>query len=479
MWMIPENINGGRLYGDYKDSKVKYFSLLSRAGMPKGKSRAFVGAYTAVLESRLLSSGHNEDEAHITAFSMAVDALAKIRDRDGLNASLSSAIGQWRSMRPGTDPLWEAPTPESQWQPQPQLAGRAISLFSGAMGLDLGFMDCGIQIALANDIDRESFRTVNSNLPDLKFLNEDIDKIEPEVLIKAAGVSPSEVDILIGGPPCQPFSPAGRRAGLNDPRASPLKYFIRAIREVRPAAFVMEEVPGLLSSRLKHFPYYDKYKRKPDAEEERGSAFRVVKDMLDSTGYRYAYSVLNAADYGAPQVRERLIFIGMRDGTPSFPEPTHSGDGSTGRQPWVTFWEVAKGLKYTNDKPLRPEDRKYMSYVPPGGNWTQMPDEIAAEAMGRTMASEGGRTGFYRRIPWDEPSPTVVTSPSQRGTYLVHPHYDRFLSLAEYKVLQGFPVGWKITGSVDAKYRLIGNAVPVHLSNALARHAIKLLNGEA
>ncbi len=476
--MMPEKINLGGLYRYYNDSKVNYFSLLSRTGIPKGKSRAFVGAYTAVLESKLVSSGHNEDEAHITAFSMAIDALAKIRDKEELNTKLSSAIDRWRSIRPGTDPLWEPITPESQWQPPHQLAGRAISLFSGAMGLDLGFMECGIQIALANDIDKESFKTVNSNLPELKFLNVDIDKIEPEVLIKAAGVSPSEIDVLIGGPPCQPFSPAGRRGGLNDPRASPLKYFIRAIKKIRPAAFVMEEVPGLLSSRLKHFPYYDKYKRKPNAEEERGSAFRVVKDMLDSTGYRYVYSVLNAADFGAPQARERLIFIGLRDGTPSLPEPTHSGDGSANRQPWVTFWEVAKELKYTNDKALSSKDRKYMSYVPPGGNWKQMPGEIAAEAMGRAIASEGGRTGFYRRIPWDEPSPTLVTSPSQKGTYLVHPQYDRFLSLAEYKVLQGFPVNWKITGNVDARYRLIGNAVPVHLSNALARHVIRLLSGE-
>ena len=105
----------------------------------------------------------------------------------------------------------------------------------------------------------------------------------------------------------------------------------------------------------------------------------------------------------------------------------------------------------------------------------QMPPDIAAEAMGHAFNSEGGRMGFYRRIPWDEPSPTLVTTPTQKGTFLVHPQYDRFLSLAEYKALQGFPPEWKITGSVDARYRLVGNAVPVYLSGAVARHVSRIL----
>jgi DNA (cytosine-5)-methyltransferase 1 len=144
----------------------------------------------------------------------------------------------------------------------------------------------------------------------------------------------------------------------------------------------------------------------------------------------------------------------------------------------VTFWESARHLRYTKDKELGPEDRKFMSFVPPGGNWVQMPPDTAADAMGHAFNSEGGRMGFYRRIPWDEPSPTLVTIPSQKGTFLVHPQYDRFLSLAEYKALQGFPVGWKITGSVDARYRLIGNAVPVHLSEAVASHVVRILKEE-
>lgn len=477
--MITEDPSAKGYGYDYTEAKSRYFSQMSSRRLPRGKSRAYVGARSWILESDLKESGHKEDEAHTVAFSEAVDELQSIRDREDLDAKLLAAIAEWRSRRGAVEPLWEGHPDAGDWEPPEPKWGKAVSLFSGAMGLDLGFIETGVRLVLGNDIEKESYRTVASNLPDLKFLNRDIDSTEPADLMREAGISPGEADILIGGPPCQPFSPAGRRAGLNDPRSSPLKYFIRAVKEIRPAAFVMEEVPGLLSSRLKHFPYYDKYKRKPVGDEERGSAFRVVKEMLDSTGYNYSFAILNAADFGAPQIRERIIFIGLREGIPSFPEPTHSGNGAPGMEPWVTFWEAARHLKFTKDKDLGPRDKEFMSFVPPGGNWSQMPTDISAEAMGHAFASEGGRMGYYRRIPWDEPSPTLVTTPSQKGTFLVHPQFDRFLSLAEYKALQGFPQGWSITGGIDAQYRLIGNAVPVYLSRAVARHVAGILKGEA
>ncbi len=477
--MITEDSAERGFSAQYRACKLKYFSTLFTRKLPKGESRAYVGATSQVLEADMIKAGYQEEEAHVIGFSEAVNSLQSIKDRDDLRAKLLSAINEWRSTRSGIEPLMEDSSSVNEWaKPEPSF-GKAISLFSGAMGLDLGFIGAGVQIVLGNDIEKESAKTVASNLPGLKFLNRDIDTIEPAELMREAGVSPGEVGILIGGPPCQPFSPAGKRAGLNDPRASPLKYFIRAIKEIKPAAFVMEEVPGLLSSRLKHFPYYDKYKRKPEGDEERGTAFEAVREMLDSTGYKYAYTILNAADYGAPQIRKRLIFIGLKDGDPSFPEPTHSGDGTQGKLPWVTFWEAARQYRYTRDKELDQDDKRFMSFVPPGGNWAQMPPDIANEAMGNAIRSEGGRMGFYRRLAWDEPSPTLVTTPSQRGTFLVHPQYDRFLSLAEYKAIQSFPPGWSITGGMDAKYRLIGNAVPVHLSKAVAQHVLRILNPEA
>jgi DNA (cytosine-5)-methyltransferase 1 len=464
---------------DYRELKSRYFSLTSGRKLPRGRLRAMIGAISAVSERDLVMGGYNSDEAHIVAFSEAIAIAEAIKDKGELDNRLNSSIKEWMNSRTKAEPLWEdvTGTPEKGHLTR-GCSFRAISLFSGAMGLDIGFMQSGVNILLGNDIEKESCNTVLSNLPDMRFLNKDIDDVTPADLTREAGISSGELDILIGGPPCQPFSPAGKRAGLNDPRASPLKYFIRAIKEIRPAAFVMEEVPGLLSSRLKHFPYYDKYTRKPVGDEERGSAFKVVTEMLDSTGYRYAYATLNAADYGAPQFRNRVIFIGLKEGEPSFPEPTHAGNGSSGRDPWVTFWEAARSFRYTKDLGLAEGDARFMGYVPPGGNWSQMPPEIARKAMGKALESEGGRMGFFRRIAWDEPSPTLVTTPTQKGTFLVHPEFDRFLSIPEYKILQGFPEWWRITGTTESQYKLIGNAVPIHLSMAVASHVTKILKGE-
>jgi DNA (cytosine-5)-methyltransferase 1 len=468
----------GQKLDHYQSLKASYFSLMSSRRLPIGKVRAYVGVECSLRESVLLASGHDPDEAHIVSLSEALDSVDRIRDKDELETRLLSGIREWRASKRDGFSLPEGHIQETDSTKPTEHARSVISLFSGAMGLDLGFLGSGFTILLANDIENDSRRTVAANLPNLKFINRDIDEVAPSELMAEAGVAPGELDLLIGGPPCQPFSPAGKRAGLSDPRASPLKYFIRAIREIRPAAFVMEEVPGLLSSRLKHFPYYDKYKRKPEGDEVRGSAFSVVLQMLQSTGYRYSYAVLNAADFGAPQVRKRVVFIGLRDGVPSFPKPTHSGDGLPGREPWVTVWEAARHLRYTRGMELSSEDADFMSYVPPGGNWQLMPDKIKENAMGRALYSEGGRMGFYRRIPWDEPAPTLVTTPAQKGTFLVHPEMNRFLSVEEYKALQGFPEGWDIQGSIESRYRLIGNAVPVHLSSAVARHALKILSGE-
>ena len=476
--MCQEKSASEQNFESYRELKLRYFSLISNRRMPRGKMRALIGSKAASLETDLILSGENPDNAHKVAFNLSLNYAASIKSKGELEEILPSAIKEWMNSRLKEKFLWDE-LRQIDYKEIPKKANSvsAISLFSGAMGLDLGFMESGVNIMLGNDIDKDSYNTVISNMPGFNFINDDIDKIEPEDLMKKAGITPGQVDLLIGGPPCQPFSPAGRRAGLNDPRASPLRYFIKAIKELKPAAFVMEEVPGLISSRLKHFPYYDKYKRTPVGDEVRGSAFQAVLEMLNSTGYKFSYKVLNAADYGAPQIRNRVIFIGLKEGEPSFPEPTHSGDGSGEREPWITFWESARKLRYTKDMELAKEDLEYMKYVPPGGNWSVMPQEVVKLAMGSAYESEGGRMGFYRRLPWDEPSPTLVTSPAQKGTFLVHPEFDRFLSIAEYKVLQGFPDSWKISGGMGSKYRLIGNAVPTYLSKAISRHVLKILRG--
>jgi DNA (cytosine-5)-methyltransferase 1 len=351
-----------------------------------------------------------------------------------------------------------------------------VSLFTGAYGLDLGFELAGFRVTVALDISEDSYANLKTNRPKIPFLLGDIKRFRTEDILREAGLKPGEVDVLTGGPPCQPFSPAGKRQSLNDPRAAPLMEFIRVIREARPKAFVMEEVPGVLSARIRHVPIKERGKRPLAPEEEPGSAWRVVLEELGKTGYMIEWRVLNAADYATPQERERVIVIGVRPDLgvkPAFPAPTHSRRpvGLLGvLKPWLTLLEAVAGVvDHIGYTPLPPKYAKFMRYVPPGGNWRQLPDELKPEAMGGAYNAGGGRMGFYRRLTWFEPSPTLVTSPAMKATMMVHPWEDRPLSVREYLRIQGFPDDWKVAVPVGVAYRLFGEAVPVPLAYAIAR----------
>ena len=350
-----------------------------------------------------------------------------------------------------------------------------ISLFTGAYGLDLGFELAGFKVMVALDISEESYKNLKANRPKIPFLLGDIKGFTTSEILKEAGLKPGEVDVITGGPPCQPFSPAGKRQSLGDPRAAPLKDFVRVIMEARPKVFVMEEVPGILSARIKHVPIKERGKRPLLPEEEPGSAWRVVLEELKKTGYVIAWKVLNAADYGTPQERERVIVVGVRPDLgvqPRLPKPTYSRRplGLFGNlRPWLTLLEALTGIEdHIGFIPLPPKYAKFVKCIPPGGNWRQLPDELKPEAMGGAYMASGGRMGFYRRLTWFEPSPTLVTSPAMKATMMVHPWEDRPLSVKEYLKIQGFPDDWKVVNSVQDAYRLFGEAVPVPLAKAIA-----------
>ena len=372
-----------------------------------------------------------------------------------------------------------------------------ISLFTGAFGLDLGFEQAGFDVAVGLDISEWSYKNFHANRPDKPFILGDINKVSTQDILKEAGLKPGEVDVLTGGPPCQPFSTAGKRQGLNDPRASALMEYIRVIKEAKPKVFVMEEVTGLLNARLKHVPIKERGKRPLTPEEQPGSVWKVVIEELEKTGYLVKWKVLNAADYGTPQVRERVIVIGVRPDIAKergltkdselHPSPTHAGiDRNTGKStgasldkwlgnstaslpPWLTLADAVADIEdHIGYTPLGPKYMKYIKYVPPGGNWRQIPDELKEEAMNSAYHAGGGKMGFYRRLPWFEPSPTLVTSPSMKATMMVHPLEDRPLSVREYMRIQGFPDDWKVVLSVSQAYKVFGEAVPVPLARAVA-----------
>jgi DNA (cytosine-5)-methyltransferase 1 len=257
---------------------------------------------------------------------------------------------------------------------------------------------------------------------------------------------------------------------------------VRLIEGIQPRFFVMENVRGLLSAAIRHRPIEQRGKgaRPYEPDELPGSAFQVILDEFERLGYTYVYGLLNAADYGVPQIRERVIIIGSRDHEPiALPKPTHSQNGS-GLPRWRTLREALEGLRDPEPQyPPYPESRlRFLRLIPEGGNWRSLPPELLPEAMGGALHSGGGKVGFYRRLAWDKPSPTITTSPAQKATDMCHPSELRPISVREAARIQGFPDDWVFCGSMADQYRQIGNAVPLGLGKAIGDSLIATLRGE-
>ena len=346
-----------------------------------------------------------------------------------------------------------------------------ISLFSGAMGLDIGLEKAGLNVVIGQDFEPSCVETMRANGHNV--LGGDIREINPETLLKLTGLHVGEPFMVCGGPPCQPFSTAGKRLGINDPRGSLFMDFIRMIDYIRPRFFVMENVKGIVSSPLKHVSV--KEREKDDPEQQLGTVLDVILSEFDKLGYKTVYGVLDAVNYGVPQFRERFVLIGSRDNEDIFlPMPTHFQMHQNSEYRWKTVGEVIKDLEnnpgeYTS---LSGERKKYIHMVPEGGNWRDLPEEIIPVAMGGAYQSGGGKVGFYRRLSYNQPAPTITTSPAQKATMLCHPTQDRPLSIKEYARIQQFPDDWIFKGTLSAKYRQIGNAVPVGLAEAIGRAII-------
>jgi DNA (cytosine-5)-methyltransferase 1 len=348
----------------------------------------------------------------------------------------------------------------------------SISLFSGAMGLDLGLEAAGITAALCIESDRWCCQTIRANRPQIPLLEGDIRGISTEQALAAAGLHRDAVFLVCGGPPCQSFSTAGRRQSLGDHRGSLVGDFVRFIEEIRPPYFLMENVRGILSAAIKHRPLEQRGNPTLPLEpaEELGSALNMILGEFARIGYTVSYKLVQAAEYGVPQIRERVIFLGSRDGQQIvFPKPTHAKHPSTGYKPWVTFSEALDGLIDTHKlyQCYSADRARIFELVPPGGNWRSLPRELQPIAMGGAFHSTGGRVGFYRRLSFDKPAPTILTSMTQKASGMCHPAETRPLTVAECKRVQQFPDDWQISGTIAQQYRQIGNAVPIGLGKAL------------
>lgn len=346
---------------------------------------------------------------------------------------------------------------------------RAISLFSGAMGLDIGLMQAGIKIEIGQDFDAYCVQTMIAN--GHKGILGDIRDISPESLLRETNMKAGEPFLVCGGPPCQPFSTAGKRLGINDPRGSLFRDFVRMIDVIRPRFFVMENVKGLMSALLKD----------ADGKNTETKVLDIILDEFRKLNYKTVYGVLDAVNYGVPQFRERFVLIGSRDNEDIFlPVPTHFHVHQNSNYRWRTLGDTIKDLENVEGEcgAFSESRLKYLKMIPEGGNWKNLPEEIMQEAMGGAFHSGGGKVGFYRRLSYSQPSPTVVTSPVQKATMMCHPTKDRPLSVAEYARIQQFPDDWNFMGNMSSKYKQIGNAVPIGLAKAIGEMLVSVANSE-
>lgn len=331
---------------------------------------------------------------------------------------------------------------------------KLLELFAGAGGLAIGMEKAGFESVLLNELDKHACNTLRKNRPSWNVVEGDVANLD-------FSEYKNKIDILSGGFPCQAFSYAGKKLGLNDARGTLFYEFARAIKETNPKVIIAENVRGL----LKH---------------ENGKTLKVITDVIDELGYMLVEPrVLKAMFYQVPQKRERLFLIGIRKDLAQkvkFNWPSPYNRIMTVRD------ALKKGTLYSHDVPAS-EGQKYpkrkseiLSLVPQGGYWRDLPEKIQKEYMKASYFLGGGKTGMARRLSWDEPSLTLTCAPAQKQTERCHPEETRPLTVREYARIQTFPDDWEFSGPLTAQYKQIGNAVPVNLAYAVGRTLVRLLN---
>ncbi|MEP2239873.1 MAG: DNA (cytosine-5-)-methyltransferase [Maribacter sp.] len=327
-----------------------------------------------------------------------------------------------------------------------------LELFAGAGGLAVGMEKAGIKCAALNEIDKWACQTLRENRPHWNVLEGDIKSFDFTEYN-------NQVDIVTGGFPCQAFSYAGKKLGLQDARGTLFYEFARAVKEVNPLICIGENVKGLLS-------------------HEKGKTIEGMISILDEIGYNVVpVKVLKAINYKVPQKRERVILVGVRkdiDIEYKYPKPHN--------KIYNLIDALKKGELYNCNVPKSegskyPEHKKsVLDLVPQKGYWRNLPLDIQKEYMGKSFYLGGGKTGIARRIGWDEPSLTLTCSPAQKQTERCHPEETRPFTVREYARIQTFPDDWKFMGSVSQQYKQIGNAVPCNLGQEIGYSVIQFLN---
>lgn len=320
-----------------------------------------------------------------------------------------------------------------------------MELFAGAGGTAIGMENAGIKHVLLNEYDKHACETLRINKPDWNIIEDDIRNLKFEE---------GQADIVQGGFPCQTFSYAGKKMGLDDIRGTLFFEFARCVKEVRPKIAIGENVKGLLS-------------------HDNGRTLKTMISVLEELDYKVKHKVLRSQYLDVSQKRERLIIIGVRNDLDIpivFPKEKNY---------IIPLREALHKCPKSEGQQYPEKKKKVLELIPPGGYWRELPEKLQKEYMGASYYMGGGKTGMARRLSWDEPSLTLTCSPAQKQTERCHPKETRPLTVREYARIQTFPDSWKFAGSISQQYKQIGNAVPVNLGYHIGDTLIKMLCGEA
>lgn len=358
----------------------------------------------------------------------------------------------------------------------------AIDLFCGAGGLSEGFRQAGVRVLAGQDIDATFGTTFSDTHSEATFVHGPIQSISADELLNAANCKAGEVDVLIGGPPCQGYSVYNHQRGEDDPRAGLFKEYLRLVEAIRPRWLVMENVSGITSI-------------------AGGGIVREIQAGMRRLGYRVDMKLLKAEEYGVPQERRRVFFIATREEHCPilFPTATHGPE----LQPFVTVWDAISDLPMlSNGEDLGPQrytqrpqnafqavqrgdcqwvsnhsaprlskvNLERMQHIPPGGSWRDIPFDLLPAGMKKAKRSD--HTKRYGRPAKSDLACTVLTKCDVHWGAYIHPTQDRSFSVREAARLQAFPDFFQFSGSRTEQYVQVGNAVPPLLGKAVAEAII-------
>jgi len=321
-----------------------------------------------------------------------------------------------------------------------------IEVCAGGGGLSNGLIQAGFHPVLLNDNNKDACDTLIHNHPNCNIVLDSMCNLN---LTKYRG----SIDVLCGGVPCQSYSQAGARRGLEDPRGNLMLRFRDLLLQAEPKIFMIENVKGLTT-------------------HNNGATLRQILEHLNVDGtYNITYSILNSVNFGVPQKRERIFIIGIRNTHLNhfiFPLPDEN---------ILTVGNVLQNVPESPGAVYSAEKIRLYGMVPQGGCWINLPLEEQRAYLGTSFNSGGGKRGILYRLALDRPSLTLLCTPSQKQTERCHPTEIRPLTIREYARIQTFADDYEFSGSMSSQYKQIGNAVPVELARRVGLKLLECLNG--